>query len=126
MKLQEDVKKNVEALKKIKGVEGIYLFGSSSKGKNTPISDIDICVVTGKISKKERAEILSLGSEKMDISLFHELPIYIRFRVIGEGRPLYEKNKPVLSHIFAMTLSRYQEFRPTIRRYYEKAHGIKI
>lgn len=118
--------KIVQELRKIKEVEGIYLFGSAAKGRASPLSDIDICVVTGKITKKARAEILSLGSDTVDISLFHDLPVYIQFRIIKEGRPLYQKNPARLSHTFALALSRYQEFRPTLRRYYENAYRIRI
>lgn len=123
---RKKVERIVRDLKAIKGVQGVYLFGSFSKGRATPLSDIDLCVVTDCIDKETRAEILSLGSDKVDISLFRDLPVFIQFRVLKEGQPLYEKNRAIINHIFALTLSRYQEFRPVLRRYYEKAYGIRL
>ena len=60
----------VDEIKKEKGVEAVYLFGSQVSGKARPYSDIDLCVVTGKGAKRMR--ILSNSSEKIDTKLFVE------------------------------------------------------
>ncbi|MEA3325443.1 MAG: nucleotidyltransferase domain-containing protein [Euryarchaeota archaeon] len=75
--------KIIEPFKKNKDVISIYLFGSYARGMEKPFSEIDICVIADKDA--DRDEMLSHPSKKIDISIFHELPLGMRFRVLKEG-----------------------------------------
>lgn len=76
IRIKNTIKKIVQELKK-RFVEGIILFGSYAKGKETPLSDIDICVIDNpKFPEKERKKAYLYGNDKVHISLFSELPIY--------------------------------------------------
>lgn len=80
--IEELIKKVVKELKKIKEVKAIYLFGSYAKGTEKPISDIDICVITEKnISRGKKEEIVSNSGRKIQISLFWDLPVFVRYNV---------------------------------------------
>jgi predicted nucleotidyltransferase len=116
-KIEKELKKIVEELKKIKAVKCVYLFGSYATGKQLPFSDIDICVIADKMSKKEESKILSLASKKVQISLFNELPIYIKFRVLKEGRILFNKDEEFLHKIIFSTVKEYLDFRPLLKRF---------
>ncbi|MBI2151802.1 nucleotidyltransferase domain-containing protein, partial [Candidatus Woesearchaeota archaeon] len=75
-------------------VRMIYLFGSQATGNARPYSDVDICIkLESKISIKKKADILSHSSEKVQLSLFDSLPLYIQYRVFKEGKVLFVRNK---------------------------------
>lgn len=106
----------VPSLKRIKGVKAACLFGSHVKGKQLPFSDIDVCVI-GTLTKEEKSEVSALNSEKIQISIFDELPIYIKFRVLKEGRFLFSKDEEFLHDVAFSTLSEYLDFQPLLRRF---------
>ncbi len=114
----------VNELKKNKKVDAVYLFGSYAKGNAKPFSDIDICVITERgVSKKVKEEILSHSSKKIDISMFWELPLMIRFRVIKEGKLLYKKDEIKLQRVKVDTLKSYLDIQPMIKRHCSMALG---
>lgn len=108
-----------EVVREIKkyGVDAVYLFGSYATGRVKPTSDIDVCVITKKdIPKVVKEKILSNSSKKIDIVLFWDLPNPIRFRVLKEGKLLYERDRSALYRIKINTLRSYLDMQPMIRR----------
>ncbi|MEK6808487.1 MAG: nucleotidyltransferase domain-containing protein [Nanoarchaeota archaeon] len=111
------VAKLVTDLKKIKAVRTIILFGSYSRMKQKPLSDIDICIlVDKKIPLKIKSEIYSYASKKIDISLFWDLPPQIRYDVLKDGKILFNRNKDYLHSATIETMSEYLDFRHIIDR----------
>jgi predicted nucleotidyltransferase len=99
-------------------IEAVYLFGSQATGRAKPISDIDICVITKKDAPREVKEnILSNSSRKIDIVIFRDLPLSIRFRVFKEGKPLYVKDPLTLQRVKADTLRSYLDMQPMTKRH---------
>lgn len=116
-----EIERIVKSIKGEKGVEAVYLFGSRASGKQKPYSDTDICVITGKGAKKEK--ILSNSSKSIDTSIFWDLPLSIRFRVIKEGKPLYVKNKMKMQRVEAETVLSYLDFKPLLERHLSRFLG---
>jgi predicted nucleotidyltransferase len=57
-----------------KNIIALILFGSVARGQSRQFSDIDLCIITRTdIAESERVDILSYGSGKIDVSLFHDL-----------------------------------------------------
>lgn len=115
-----------EIVKEIKknDIDAIYLFGSHATGKVKPTSDIDVCVIAKKdIPKEAKEAILSNSSKKIDIVMFWDLPYAIRFRVLKEGKTLYEKDSLTLQRIKIDTLKSYLNIRPMIRRHISRVLG---
>jgi len=105
-------------------IDAIYLFGSHATGKVKPTSDIDICVIAKKdIPKEAKEAILSNSSKKIDIVMFWDLPYAIRFRLLKEGKPLYEKDRLTLQRIKIDTLKSYLDVQPMIRRHISRVLG---
>lgn len=118
--------KLLKELKRMKEVKAIYLFGSHAAGKATPVSDIDICVITDRnIPKDKKAEITSCSGNKLDVSIFWDLPIMIRYRVLKEGKSLFEREKEFLHSITMATIREYLDFKPVIERFSEVYFGDK-
>lgn len=106
-------------------VIAIILFGSVARDQARPISDIDICIITTReIPETEESDLLSYGSEKIDVSLFWDLPPTIRFRVIKEGKTLFCRDSLTLHRIKVDTVREYLDTAPLIRKYCLHALGI--
>jgi predicted nucleotidyltransferase len=98
----EQAKPVIDELAAREEVIAIILSGSVARGQTREISDIDICVMTKKGAPEPvKMDLLSYGSEKTDVSLFYDLPITIRFRVIREGKLLFCRDTPGLHAIMA-------------------------
>ena len=110
----------VDELKNNNEVAAIYLFGSYAKGKPKPYSDVDICVITPKISKYVQRKILSYSSSKVDLSLFDQLPLYIQYRVFKDGKALFVRNPLQLQQIKVKTTLHYLDFKPLLMRHFKK------
>ncbi len=108
------MKIDISQIENEKSLIAIYLFGSVAEGKQSSLSDIDICIM-GKFSEKQKLRILSNMPEKYDVSFFDELPIWIKIRVF-KGKPLFIKDKEELYKINFKTLEEYEDFRPLIQR----------
>lgn len=105
-------------------VIAIVLFGSLARRKAREISDIDLCLITKPLPGPVRMDLLSYGSDTIDISLFSDLPITIRFQVFKEGRVLFCRDRETYGALRAATIREYQDIVPFIRRNYLKAFGI--
>lgn len=120
----ELIEKTANGLKKIKGIASVILFGSYARKEQKPISDIDICVVTGrKISDEIRADIASYASRKIQISIFWDLPPSVRFSVLKEGKVLFNRNERLMHVATVETVSEYLDFKPIIDRNVARVFG---
>ncbi|MDD1670083.1 MAG: nucleotidyltransferase domain-containing protein, partial [Methanomicrobiales archaeon] len=120
-KLPEEMKivldRAISAIPKEK-VVAILLYGSVARGEEKPLSDIDLCVVTERgIHRAERERILVHASPTLDITLFWDLPLPIRFRVLREGKLLWGDEGLALHRIRRSTLRCYREIGRMLRRH---------
>ncbi len=120
-KLPEEVKAVLD--RAISGIPkehaiAIFLYGSVARGEEKPISDIDLCVITGRrIQRAERERILSHASPRLDITLFWDLPLPIRFRVLRDGKLLWGEEGLALHRIRRATLRSYREIGRMLHRH---------
>lgn len=120
-----NIKPVIDELHTKKNVLALILFGSVARDQSRQFSDIDLCVVTRTdIAESDRVDILSYGSGKIDVSLFHNLPLTIRFRVLKEGKILFCKDDLYLHRITVTTVREYLDCAPLIRRHCLHAIGI--
>lgn len=109
----KQIKKIIEKAKKDKQVIAVALFGSSLKKKGR---DIDICIFLDKkysnleMSKKQ-IEFFGEVSDKFDVQIFQKLPIYIRIRVLKEGKILFCRNQDKLYEIAFDTIKEFGSFK---------------
>ena len=103
------------------GVEFIVLYGSIAEGRNNKLSDIDIAVYPVG-DKKERFEsrIKMLGrlSDRFDIQIFQDLPLYIKMEIIRKGNILYYRDYGTLFGIYLQTIKEYEDFEKHLNTYY--------
>ena len=113
---QEIINKITREIAKIKNIDAIYLFGSSARREQNKNSDIDLCII-GKLNKEEKTNLFSFASEKIDICLFNEIPIFIQIRVFSEGKLLFIKKgaKTSIDSLKWNTLIKFREFLPFLK-----------
>jgi len=109
----ENIKKIIKKISDNKNVKAVYLFGSYAKNNVKPMSDIDLCIF-GNIKERDKRKIAAYSSDNLDISFFDELPIYIKFRIFKEGKPLIIRDEEYLEIIKLITLKQYRDFKPII------------
>jgi len=105
------VENMLEELKAHPRVIGVYLFGSYTKGDTKPLSDIDIAVILKDPDPKIEADIGSMYSEKIDLVLFHKLPLHIKFEVFKDGKEIFVKDEDYLLELKLAVLKEYHEMR---------------
>ena len=95
---------------------GVLLFGSVCRGEKSKASDVDVCLVlsphflkTGHLAfSHKRLEYLNDFS--LDIQIFQAIPLYIRKRVLREGRLLYVRDEDQLYDLALRTAKEYGDF----------------
>ncbi len=97
------------------------LFGSVARGEQTPTSDVDVCLVLQPgdyppltLSRKKLAY---LKEGDLDIHIFQQLPLYIRTRVLKEGRVLFERDVDALYELAFRTAQAFEDFKPIYSAY---------
>ena len=121
----EDARAIISELAAREEVIAIILFGSLARNEARPVSDIDLCIVTKKIPEPVKMDLLSYGSETIDISLLSELPLPIRYRAIREGTVLSCRDTPALHAVLADTVRSYLDIEPFIHRISHRIIGTR-
>ena len=116
----ESLKRLIERIKSILNVLAVFVFGSSVKGNAKPISDVDIAVILEDPDPDVEAEIGSLYSEKIDLVLFHRMPLHIQFEVLKHGIPIFCRDDEKLFEIKFKVLRDYLEHSWIYRRMSEE------
>lgn len=116
MFMKEKINLFMKELKKIPNfnrVKFVILFGSYANGGQNKLSDIDFAVYY-EGNKDERFQfrkkILSKLSDKYDIQVFQDLPLFVQINVL-KGKIVYAKD---LSFVYDMahdTIKKFDDFK---------------
>ena len=118
----------VRAAREAEDILAVILFGSSARGENSSTSDLDLCLVLmlNSYSALELSKI-KLGYAcqfTVHMSIFQQLPLYIRKRVLQEGEIIFCRDDDTLNEVSFKTIREYSHFEPTYREYLkEVAHA---
>lgn len=108
-------------------VVAVFLFGSRARGESVPGSDTDVCLVLRPgnydpmVLQQKRLSYLKEGNA--DVHIFSQLPLYIRRRVLKEGKILQCQDDDLLYEIAFRTAQAFEDFRHIYNGYLkELAH----
>jgi len=97
------------------GVLAVIVFGSAARDEQVPVSDVDIClVVTPKPfrpSALSRKRLEYMKGDSLDVRIFQQLPLYIRVRVLREGRILFVRDENQLYELAFRTAQAFEDFK---------------
>ena len=113
--------------KKDKDVIAIAVFGSFARKERH--RDIDVCIfLRSKMANLEmsrkRLDYLKGAPGKFDVQIFQQLPVYIRHRVLKEGKIIFCADEGALYDIAISAAKEYEDFKPLYKNYLEAVrHG---
>ncbi|RLI99798.1 MAG: nucleotidyltransferase domain-containing protein [Candidatus Aenigmatarchaeota archaeon] len=116
------LKRLVETVKKDKDVLAVLVFGSYARGER--YSDIDVCIVLKEKMKNlemSRKKLYYISSFPLDIHIFQQLPLYIRIRVLKEGKVIYCKDMDLLYDTAIKTIKEFEDYKHI---YYSYLEGV--
>jgi len=103
-------------------VLALMSFGSYARSEE--FSDVDVCVVLkpGRFDplflSKKRLEYL-VAFPNLDVQVFQQLPLYVRVRVLKEGKVLFCRSEDLLYDLSFSTVRQFEYFRPIYLSYLE-------
>ncbi|MGB9659118.1 MAG: type VII toxin-antitoxin system MntA family adenylyltransferase antitoxin [Nitrososphaerales archaeon] len=116
--------KFAENLKRDDDILAVILFGSYARGKARKESDIDVCIVLKdeiydeiSLSQKEMDYMSLVDDERVQVHIFQNLPIYIRIRVLKEGKISFCKDEDMLYDIAFNTIKEFEAFKKYYKEY---------
>lgn len=102
-------------------VLALILFGSEARGDASPASDVDVCVVldpdvpSALQAGAKRRDYLT--EAELDLTIFQQLSLAVRSRVLKEGKVLFVRDEDRLYEVAVRTARAFEGFRHHHRRY---------
>ena len=107
----------------------IALYGSVTKNRDTPLSDIDLAVFY-EGNKEERFKfrmsVLGRTGDEFDVQIYQDLPLYIQKEVISYGKLLYYKEYNVVFDIYINVMKNFDDFKRHLNLYLSYLGGVDI
>ena len=123
---EEKVAQFVSAAANDERVLAVLLFGSRARGEATQSSDVDLCVVLDPAradagtAASVKLTYLEATPDAFDIHVYQSLPIYVRKRVLAEGRVVYCRDEDALYALARRTIAELEDFRPRYQCYLDE------
>ncbi|MBS3943699.1 MAG: nucleotidyltransferase domain-containing protein [Dethiobacter sp.] len=105
-------------------VQAVFLFGSYGTVYQTPLSDIDFAVYYNREQTlQDEAALLNsltiaLDTDQVDLVNLNKAPLVLRFRVINDGRIIFERDPVTTSDFMESVIKYYQDFAITMNKFY--------
>ena len=102
-------------------VLAVMLFGSRARGEAGPDSDFDACLVLANEPTSDadgtRKRLDYLAEADLDLAIFQQIPLYVRSRVLKEGKVLFVRDEDRLYAVAIRTVKAWEDFRHIHRMY---------
>ena len=114
-KKSEELDRLLAKVRQDEEVLAVILFGSAARNEQVPSSDVDVCLVM--TPKSLRPNTLShkrieyMKDNSLDVRVFQQLPLYIRVRVLKEGRILFVRDEDQLYELAFRTAQAFEDFK---------------
>lgn len=98
-------------------VLAIILYGSYARGEKA--RDVDLCLVLfpEKTQNGLNKRIEYSYYDLIDVQVFQDLPLYMRPRILQEGKILHVKDEDLLYDVAIQTAKEYELYRPRYEMY---------
>jgi len=102
-------------------VLAVMLYGSAARGDASATSDVDVCLALTPerrtAAQMSAKRLQYLPEVDLDIQVFQQLPLYIRQRVLKDGRVLFVRDEAQLYELAFRTIQAFEDFRPRYQAY---------
>lgn len=106
--------------KKDKKILAAMAFGSYARKEKYRDIDVALVLYPGKHTSLEMTNIrikYSGISDKLDVHVFQQLPIYIRERILKEGKTVFCIDEDILYEVVFTAIREVSDFMPKYRRF---------
>lgn len=122
-----DMKRLLRLAERDPDVLAVLLFGSQARREPGPTSDVDVCVVLNTAT----FDAVTLSQKKLDyasavdldVQIFQQLPLYVRRRILKEGRVLLVRDEDALYDLAFQTARAFGAFRRIYESYLNEVAG---
>ncbi len=106
----------------------VMLFGSHARGEARADSDVDICLMLAPAANPDKIgfdkRLLYMAEFNIDAHIYQQVPLYIRQRILQEGRILFCRDEQVLYEIACHTITEFADYEHIYRDYLKEVeHG---
>ena len=95
-------------------VLAVLLFGSHAREEARPDSDVDICLVLmpGVLGSQAGFEkrLTYMANFNIDAHIYQQVPLYIRQRILKEGKVLYVRDEELLYETACRTITEFADY----------------
>lgn len=121
MEASNKIDRLLERARRDEQILALMLFGSRARHEHVDPSDVDVCLVLSpsKYGAKELSQkkLEYLTGSDLDIHVYQQLPLYIRVRVLKEGKVLYCRDEDQLYALAFKTIEEFGDFEHIYRDY---------
>jgi hypothetical protein len=111
----EELDRLLVTAKQDEEILAVLIFGSAARDEEVPFSDVDICLVMRPKSFEPTAlshkRLEYMKDNSLDVRIFQQLPLYIRVRVLKEGRILFVRDEDQLYELAFRTAQAFEDFK---------------
>ncbi len=115
--IEDLIPKALTYLQSVPEILFAYLFGSFGKGKQLPLSDVDIAVYLKEptVVQEKKMEILGtlidiLQTDEIDLVVLNSAPLPLRMRILESKRVIVDREPLVRHHYESLTMREYFDF----------------
>lgn len=110
-------------------VQAVYLFGSQACGRQRPNSDLDLAVLlpaqmSDRALWKKRLQLGARAAEtvnrELDLFVMGEADLDLTFRILQQGKRLYERERSSVRAREAYLVSLYYDYQPFLEQYLKR------
>ena len=115
--IEDLIPKALTYLQSVPDILFAYLFGSFGRGKQLPLSDVDIAVYLKEptVVQEKKMEILGalidiLQTDEIDLVVLNSAPLPLRMRILESKRVIVDREPFVRHHYESLTMREYFDF----------------
>ena len=124
----KNIVKLIKTAKQDNKILAVFLFGSAARKDGHKQSDVDICLIMRQSSyspvELSQKKLEYLEAFNMDVQIFQQLPLYIRMRVIREGKNLFCADEDALYQLVFNTISAFEDFKYIYQDYLKEVESV--
>ena len=106
----------VEMAEEDDDVVGVVLFGSFLTSES--FNDVDLAIIVPDEDKRfDKLLKFQPYDDFFDLSVFEDLPIYVRAEIVREGKLVYSQDYDMVLDIFFRTIQDFESFEPFYHDY---------
>jgi len=125
----DDLQRALEILQQDPDVQAVYLFGSRARSSQRPDSDLGLAILLS--SRLDEREVwrkrLALGASvaesirpELDLFVMGEADLDLTFRILQQGRRLFERERSQVRAREAHLVSLYYDYQPFLEQYLKR------